>query len=311
MSSSSSAPGRPFRVRLAEGIGEHWACSQLGGAQLVLTGSSLRFVNLDTSERRYSNAQLDDYQGLPRRRFLWSPPLILSVRARFSHRDASICRPQVGAQPNEPLLRAADDVKSPSVPAVESREAGASDGLLGTAGFGFWNDPFWMSGRRAPALPRAIWFFYASPPSNMKLDSVTPGFGWKAATIDAATWSFVALAPTIPITVPLMRVQAAYRRLWPLGQRAIGVSEALVPSTVAMTEWHTYTIEWGTKRARFFVDNAAVLDCDTPPRGPLGLVLWKDNQFLVITPQGRLRQGLLGCAGEQWMEVETLEIARP
>jgi hypothetical protein len=42
--------------------------------------------------------------------------------------------------------------------------------LRGTAGFGFWNDPFLMTGARLPALPRAIWFFYASAPSEMKLD---------------------------------------------------------------------------------------------------------------------------------------------
>lgn len=311
MSPASLSLDRLLRAHFADGIGEHWACSQLHGAQLQLTGSSLRFVNLDASERRYSNAQIDDYQGLPRRRFLWSPPLILSVRARFSHPAALPYPPRLPSQPGGSTQSNAVGMRDPSGSVDQHGKPGVRDVLLGTAGFGFWNDPFWMSQRRAPALPRAIWFFYASPPSNMKLDRVTPGFGWKAATIDAARWSFVALAPTIPIAVPLMRVQAVYRRLWPIGQAAVGVSEALVPASFAMSDWHTYVIEWGTKRARFFVDDAIVLDCNTPPHGPLGLVLWKDNQFLVITPQGQLRHGLLACAGEQWMEVETVEIGRP
>jgi hypothetical protein len=75
-----------------------------------------------------------------------------------------------------------------------------------------------------------------------------------------------------------------------------------------MTGWHTYSIEWGINRARFSVDAATVLDCDTPPRGPLGLVIWLDNQYLVATPWGRLRYGLLAIPGQQWMEVERVEI---
>jgi hypothetical protein len=180
---------------------------------------------------------------------------------------------------------------------------------MGTAGFGFWNDPFLMTGKRRPALPRALWFFYASPPSNMKLDLSTPGCGWKAATIDAATWPFLLLAPAIPIAVPLMHLQAAYRRLWPVGQRAIRASEASVAAD--MTAWHTYVIEWGRERARFLVDGATVLDCDTPPRGPLGLVIWLDNQYLAINPQGRLRYGLLANQGEQWMELSQVGVTMP
>jgi hypothetical protein len=38
-------------------------------------------------------------------------------------------------------------------------------------------------------LPRAIWFFYASPPSHMDLALDVPGYGWKAAMIDATSWA--------------------------------------------------------------------------------------------------------------------------
>jgi hypothetical protein len=247
--------------------GSRWKRFLKGGGSLEPKGETLLFVNRDTSSQLYTDAQIDDYQGLPRRRFPWRPPLKMTVRARFSH--------------------------------------GATE-LSGTAGFGFWNDPFMMTGKRLPTLPRAIWFFFASPPSNMKLDLHTPGYGWKAATIDALRWPFFLLLPGAPLAVPLMNLRRMYRLLWPLGQRAIGVSEA--PVATEMKEWHTYVIEWGVSTAGFFVDREQVLDCATPPRGPLGFVVWLDNQYLIVTPWGRFGYGLLDAAGRQWMEVGGLSI---
>jgi hypothetical protein len=227
----------------------------------------MRFVNTATVSRRYTDAQIDDYQGLSRRDFLWRPPLRMTVRARFSH------------------------------PAGE---------LSGTAGFGFWNDPFLMTGWRTPALPRVVWFFYSSPPSNMKLDLDTPGYGWKAGTLDAMRWPFFALLPTAPLAIPLMNIGPLYRALWPIGQQAIGVSETLVPA--AMTEWHTYLIDWRKNQVHFTVDGTTILDCSTSPRGPLGFVMWLDNQFMAATPWGSLKYGLLDAPGRQWMEVSYVEI---
>jgi hypothetical protein len=159
-----------------------------------------------------------------------------------------------------------------------------------------------MTEKRPPTLPRALWFFYGSPPSNMQLDLNTPGCGWKAATIDASHWPFLLLVPTAPLAVPLMHLPQLYARLWPIAQRAMQASEALV--TVDMTAWHTYVIEWESQRARFLVDDRLVLACTTPPQGPLGLVIWLDNQYMVVTPQGRVRHGLLAQPGRQWLELD-------
>ncbi len=266
----------------AAGLPSRWQRIECGSGRLALNNGALRLVNGPTSAQRYSNAQIDDYQGLSRRRLLWSPPLTLTVRARFSH---------PGARPQHPcgLVYPAD-----SGPIIS-----------GTAGFGFWNDP-WTPGRRLPALPRALWFFYASPPSNMKLDLGTPGCGWKAATIDASRGPALLLAPTAPLAVPLLRLPAVYSRLWPGIQRAVGVSEASVD--VPLVDWHTYVIEWGRHRARFWVDGALVLDCATPPRGPLGLVIWLDNQAMIVTPQGRLWHGLIEKRNEQWLELASITV---
>jgi len=163
-----------------------------------------------------------------------------------------------------------------------------------------------MTGNRWPTRPRAIWFFYASPPSNIKLHLQTPGHGWKAAVIDALRLPALLLAPTAPIAIPLMNVRPLYRALWPTVQRALGVREALVQ--VEMTEWHTYVLEWRIGCARFVVDGKTVLACDTSPQGAMGFVMWLDNQYLVATPWGRFRYGWLAAPDRQWMEVDALSI---
>jgi hypothetical protein len=244
-----------------------WKTFIKGDSALVHTGDTLRLLNAGTSSSRYTDAQVDDYQDLARRDFRWRPPAQMTVRARFSH------------------------------PAGE---------LSGTAGFGFWNDPFMMTGRCWPVPPRVIWFFYASSPSNMKLDIHTPGYGWKAATLDALRWPFFALLPTAPLAVPLMNIHLLYRSFWPIGQRAINVSEVLVP--VDMTDWHIYTIDWHKRSARFTVDGESILYCHTSPHGPLGFVMWLDNQYMVATPWGKFKYGLLDAPGQQWLEVSELQI---
>jgi hypothetical protein len=248
-------------------LASHWRRYLVGVGALEPTDFTLRFVLASATRRRYSDAQIDDYQGLPRRRFLWRPPLRLTVRARFSH------------------------------PAGE---------LRGTAGFGFWNDPFMMTGVRMPALPRVLWFFYGSPPCNMQLDLETPGHGWKAATIDALHPTVFLLAPIAPLAVLLMHARPLYRRLWPPIQRALRVREAMIEAD--MTAWHTYEVEWGVDRSRFFVDGRPVLEDAPSPRGPLGFVMWLDNQYMVATPQGRFAWGLLGVPTTQWMEIDSLAI---
>lgn len=262
-----------------------WRPVELGSGRVQWIDGALRLAAGPTAAGAYSNAQIDDCRGRPRDQLLWSPPLRLTVRARLSHPG--------------PSLRADCDCD------FHYPDGGI---LTGTAGFGFWNAPSMVNGRRLPALPRALWFFYASPPSNMKLAGQAPGCGWKAATFDASGWPFRLLAPTAPVAIPLMRWRAAYRRLWPIAQRAIGVSEA--PLAVDMAAWHTCVIEWEERRVRFLVDGATVLDCDTAPRGPLGLVIWLDNQSLVLTPQGRLRHRLLSQPRTQWMDLALVHVER-
>ncbi len=239
----------------------------VGGGDINLLPTGYRLSNGPTGTERYTNAQLDNYHHLRRRAFRCKPPLTLTLQARCSH---------------------------------------GADQLRGTAGFGFWNDPFGMSEQRWPTLPRALWFFFSSPPSNMALALDVPGPGWKAATIDAWRWPFLLLAPTAPIAMPLMKWRALYRRLWPIGQRAIGVHEALLDLDI--TAWHHYTIRWRANSVQFFVDEMLVLHAPSAPRGPLGLVIWKDNQAMSVTPWSLPRHQLVACQHEQWLELADLTL---
>lgn len=240
-----------------------------GAAGHLRTPDGLRFLNLPqapNTPRIYANAQVDDYHGLPRSATRNRPPLRLTVRARFSH---------------------------------------CAGDMHGTAGFGFWNDPFGMSGARLPAPPRAAWFFLASPHSNMALARGVPGWGWKAAVIDAGRMPAPLLYPAAPAAALLMHFPALYRRLWPLAQRVLGVNEAIIGADPR--EWHTYSLHWGPSHTRFFVDGALLLDAPSP-RGPLGLVVWIDTQWMVVSPQGRVRGGIAPLPHPQWMEIGALEI---
>ncbi len=251
----------------SEAPSPHWLRHLKGQGSLERSDAALRFVNADTTSDEYTNAQIDDYQGLPRGQFLWRPPLNLTVRARFSHPEGE---------------------------------------LRGTAGFGFWNDPFLMTESRIPTLPRALWFFYASPPSDMKLDLGTPGRGWKAATIDALRPAALPLALVALPAVLLMNVPALYRALWPPVQRALNVREASLSAT--MTDWHTYSLAWRVERSTFSVDGQIVLGGAPSPHGPLGFVMWLDNQYMVVKPWGRFGWGLLDAPGRQWLAVDRLTI---
>ena len=261
-----------MREAFAPDLELQWKTHLAGAGRLEPDGTSLRFLTGGAVSGRYTNSQIDDYQGLPRSRFAWTPPLRLSVQARFSH---------------------------------------GTEELRGTAGFGFWNDPLLMTQKRLPALPRAVWFFYASTPSNIKLDIDAPGHGWKAACIDAQRFSAILWAPLAPLLVPLMNFKRVYCALWPLIQRALQVREAVIP--VDLATWHTYELCWERNFVRFSLstrgsDSLRTILTAPSPQGPLGFVMWQDNQYLEITPWGRARWGTLNVPEHQWMEVRHLQI---
>src|SRR3989440_11601019 len=204
-------------------LNERWTRTCIGGADLLLSGSTVRMAFASTRQGHYTDAQIDDYGRLPRAKFPWKPPVRMEVRARSS-------------------LPAATPTST----------ADQANTLRGTAGFGFWNYPFSVRGDIL-MLPEAIWFFYASPPSNMALVPGVPGCGWKAQVIHSMRPG--ALAATVPlaVTVGLGRLSGATRPAARWMQRLTGAHEALLP--VEMDSWHTYSLEWHYTRACFWVDD--------------------------------------------------------
>src|SRR5690606_18208605 len=86
---------------------------------------------------------------------------------------------------------------------VTAQARAPAEGLRGTAGFGFWNHPLSPSRkRRLPRLPKAIWFFFGSPPGGLNLAYGGQGPGWKAMTVDLTRPRALALAPlALPVVL--------------------------------------------------------------------------------------------------------------
>jgi hypothetical protein len=255
-----------------------WGVLQQGQGRVHKSNGALALVNLPTPEQAYSNAQIDDYSYY-----------------RVSNADAINRVPTKSAT----LFR----WRAPLRMRVRARSMGE---MRGTAGFGFWNNPFNPTGG-VYRLPRATWFFYGSPPNNMALARGVVGWGWKCATFDAINPLFFALLPFAPLGVLLMRVPALYQRLWDVGQRALGVSEHRLGDTIPI-ETHTYELEWRRDSVTFVVDGATVHQSPYSPRGALGFLAWVDNQYAVVTPQGRFGWGVLPLEREQGMVIEEIQI---
>lgn len=248
----------------------------IGGGQVTYDAAqgNARLVLPPPPAQRYGDAQLDDYHHAPRVPFANAPPLRMKLRARASH-----------AQP------------------------------VGTLGFGFWNNPFSLTGGLVFAAPSVVWFFYASPPSDMALVEGVPGFGWKAATLDAGRWPSWLLAPAALGAIGLTFIPGLGRPIMATARRMVRTHEAAL-GDVALNKWHDYALEWRAvsavseaPEAIFWVDGVERLRAPAP-RGPLGFVLWIDNQFAVASRAGRFGFGLCPVPEAQWLEVEGLEYGR-
>ncbi len=179
--------------------------------------------------------------------------------------------------------------------------------LLGTAGFGLWNHPFVPLGSGGvPILPRAVWFFHASPPNDMALAQGVPGYGWKTTTLDALRPKALRWAPVAPVVLALNNLSSFEQRVWPRVQRDLSISEQLIDQN--RRDWHDYTLVWQRDGAQFVIDGQVVHETTCAPRGPLGFVAWIDNQYAVATRWGRLGYGLLHGETPQWLDLASVEM---
>jgi hypothetical protein len=242
-------------------VGPRWRRAVIGAADLALTADGLRLSLEGAVAGALSVAQLDEGQRLAGGGGAWRLPLRLTVRARWSH------------------------------PVAE---------LLGTSGFGFWNDPGGPGG--FTAAPAWVWIAHYSPPSHVALDERGPGHGLLGAVLAAPSVGRLGLAVgNLALRLPgLARLAtAAARRVVPGGQ---------LPLTVDPCAWHDYDLTWAPAGVTIAVDRQVVGHLAASPAGPLGFVAWMDNQWAALQPDGAARGGYLAVPVAQWLEIGRLAI---
>jgi hypothetical protein len=241
-------------------------------AQVSQTGAGVWHLELPAGrEGRYRLAQLDDYSNLRREIFPWNPSVSLSLGAKASHRD-----------------------------------------IPGTWGFGLWNDPFSLSfgfgggTRRWPVLPQAAWFFFASAPNYLSLRDDLPAQGSLVATFCSPQWPTYLMALGAP-ALPLLLWSPSARLIRRLGRRF--VRQDAVTMGIDPTEWHSYVLQWYKDFVCFQVDGRVMLETPVSPPGPLGLVIWIDNQYAALPPSGRLSYGTLANPEPAWIDIKALSVS--
>ncbi len=225
----------------------------------------------------YRDAQLDDYSLLPRHKFPHRT-LSLSLRAKASSSSAA-----------------------------------------GTWGFGLWNDPFGLSlgfggsPFRLPALPNAVWFFYASEENYLSFKSgLDTGEKSTRPTRPPVANGFMAQTFRSPKFHPLLFLAGLALPFSPLRKTTRKllskvIDEDSIVLSVDVTQWHGYSLEWSPRRVLFYVDDAQVFESPVSPNPPLGVIIWMDNQYAAFTPEGKIAFGVLD-GKEEWLEIEGLKI---
>jgi len=183
----------------------------------------------------------------------------------------------------------------------------SSNSAPGTWGFGLWNDPFGFSFGpgdtffRLPALPNTVWFFYASPKNYLSFRDDKPAHGFLAQVFRSPRFHPSLLLAGL--TLPFSRKMS--RRI---------LSKVIVEDAFALshdlTQWHDYRIEWRQSLSTFWVDDHLVFQSPVTPRSPLGIVIWIDNQYAALTPEGKLKWGMEINPESEWLEIEQVETKR-
>ncbi len=248
--------------RFEKGFDPYWVRFAIGYSAIEQAPGIGRLVIDGARAGELSDAEIDDHRTAPRWNLHWTPPLELVVRARFSHTAGQ---------------------------------------LFGTAGFGFWNDPFdWIGNVESP--PNALWFFYASPHSDMAFVRDLAGNGWKAAFLNGGRANRLVMA----VGNFLFRLPGMSKLVFAAAEKRIGAVEKLLD--VDMTRWHDYRIEWQRERAIFSVDDQEVFRAENPPTVPLGFVAWVDNNATTMGPGKDFDFKRIDVSHRQWMELACVKI---
>lgn len=241
-----------------------WVRFATGHAEIEREPGIARLIVEGAAANELSDAEIDDHRTAPRWNLQWTPPLTMTVSARFSH------------------------------PVGE---------LYGTAGFGFWNDPFdWVGNIESP--PNALWFFYASPHSDMAFVRGVTGTGWKAASLNGGRADRLSMA----VGNFLFRLPRMNKFVFAIAEKRLSAAEQVL--SVGMTQWHEYCLVWKMREVIFSVDGHEVLRASNPPTLPLGFVAWVDNNATSMGPGKEFEFKRIAVPQRQWMELAHIKIER-
>jgi hypothetical protein len=237
----------------------HWNRLTIGSAW-VEESYGLRLIMRNGPAGSLCSAQLDDFVSRPREEFPWTPPVVLKLRARVN-------------------LPAGD--------------------LLGTAGFGFWNNmaPLWS--RRMEVLPNWIWFYYASPETTVS-PTKGPASGWKASVVHGGLGGENAMAfNDFLLRIPLIGKKLGRVRM-PTQEKDLSAWDFSI--------WHDFEIHWHREVIHFRIDGEEVLEAHLRVDMPLAFYAWVDNNYAGVKENGEMDLGYLGIPGEQVLMIDNLEI---
>lgn len=181
-------------------------------------------------------------------------------------------------------------------------QARCSGDLRGTWGFGFWNAPYSPLTGQRPTWPATAWFF-GNGSGDLRWHPASAATGFKAAQADARGWRSWLLMACSVIWWPLLLQPRTVRRVWPWLAHQVRLHEQMLACD---DQWHVYAIEWTTNGVTWSVDGKVVAQTTTAPRGPLGLCIWIDNQWLVATPQRLPAWGLVATTA--MLEVKEIKV---
>ncbi len=240
-----------------------------GRGRVEQHGDVWRLTLAAAQDGAYHLAQLDDYTGMPRRRFLQRPPLGLSLRARASH----------------------DDLPGTWGFGLWNDPFGFSLGLGGRA--------------QLPALPNAAWFMFASPRNHLSLHNGLPGSSGMAVVYRSPRIPSLALAPGL-LALPLLALLPAARCLRRVAAALVQQEAAALQHD--QREWHNYELVWQADGVELRVDGYSQLRTHIAPQPPLSIVIWLDNQYAAWLPDGRMHYGVEEPRPDSWVEISDLQV---
>jgi hypothetical protein len=245
-----------------------WQRHEVGGGRVHDHADSIELTLTPTADRRYSNAQIDDYSAAMR--FHWRPPLRLSLYARAT---GAPCGTAGFGFWNHPFAPNTRRLRPPQA---------------------LW----FFFGAPPNHIPLAL----DVPPHGWKAATINAARPQFWALLPTAPLG-VLLTRHRPLYRPLWRVgQAA------LGIHEAWLGNTIPTTIHHYTlDWHRDGAVWRVDdRIILHMDTPFSGPFGGPTQ--LGFVAWIDNQYAIATPQGRFGGGLVPITATQGLVLQDVQI---